>query len=56
VALAATVLPAPTSPVSMPMPRSSMSQVSLATASEWAAERNRAEGARSRPNGTRVNP
>jgi hypothetical protein len=51
-----TVLPAPTSPVITPMARSAMAQVILATASLWAAWRCSMPGARSRPNGMRVNP
>ena len=50
------VLPAPTSPVMTPIARSVMHQVMRATASLWAAWRCSMPGARSRPNGIRVNP
>jgi hypothetical protein len=51
-----TVFPAPTSPVITPMARSAMHQVMRAQASLWAAWRCSMPGARSRPNGMRVNP
>ena len=52
----ATVFPAPTSPVITPMRCSVMHQPIRATASPWAAWRCSMPGARSRPNGVRVNP
>jgi len=53
---AATVLPAPTSPVSTPRALSATHQVIRATASPWEACRCSMPGARSRPKGMRVNP
>src|SRR5256714_11392725 len=55
-ALAATVLPAPTSPQTTPSARSVMIQLILATASWWAAEANSIEGASSLVNGVRDSP
>src|SRR5439155_14373395 len=51
-----TVLPAPTSPVTTPMERSLMHQEMRATASLWEVCRCSMPGARSRPNGMRLNP
>ena len=51
-----TVLPAPTSPVMTPMDRSLMHQAMRATASLREAWRCSMPGARSRPNGMRLNP
>src|SRR2546423_10315083 len=55
-ALAAAVLPAPTSPQTPPSARSVMIQLILATASWWAAEANSIEGASSLVNGVRDSP
>ena len=52
----ATVLPAPTSPVTTPRARSSTHQVMRATASAWLAWVCSIEGARSFWNGMRVKP
>src|SRR2546430_14459017 len=51
-----TVLPAPTSPVTTPMERSLMHQEMRATPSLWEVCRCSMPGARSRPNGVRLNP
>ena len=52
----ATVLPVPTSPVTMPMVLSLTAQAIRAAASPQSAWRCSRDGGRSRPNGMRANP
>jgi hypothetical protein len=50
------VLPAPTSPVTTPMAVSSMSHLSLATASLWVRAAKICDGAIERENGVQLSP